>query len=126
MTGIRLYHSVASGRRQTRITSNNTPFGGTEGGLKAERRQSPPFGGTEGGLFLYPNPTSSEMTVALNNPAIKIVQMELYDLTNRKLHQQTVNQSYGTLRLNELAQGVYILKVYLDQGDMVIRKVVKQ
>ena len=101
MTGIRLYHSVASGRRQTRITSNNTPFGGTEGGL-----------------FLYPNPTSSEMTVALNNPAIKIVQMELYDLTNRKLHQQIINQSYGTLRMNELSQGVCILKVWVDNGDV--------
>jgi len=77
-------------------------------------------------LSLYPNPTPSEMTVALNNPAIKIVQMEVYDLTNRKVYQQTVNQSYGTLRMNELAQGIYILKVWLDQGDVVIRKVVKK
>ena len=54
------------------------------------------------------------------------MQMEVYDLTNRKIYHQTMNQSFGTLRLNESAQGVYILKVYLDQGDVVIRKVVKQ
>jgi len=77
-------------------------------------------------LDIFPNPTQSEMTVTLGNPAVKIVQMEVYDLTNRKVHQQTVNQSSGTLRLNELPQGVYILKVYLDQRDVVIRKVVKQ
>ena len=77
-------------------------------------------------LQIFPNPTQSEMTVATNNPAVKIVQTEIYDFTNRKVHQQTVNQSYNTLRLNELAQGVYILKVWLDNGDMVVRKVVKQ
>ena len=77
-------------------------------------------------LTLYPNPTSSEMTVALNNPAVKIVAMELYDLFGKKVQQQTVNQSYSTLKMNELAQGVYILKVRLDQGDVVMRKVVRQ
>jgi len=77
-------------------------------------------------LTLYPNPTSSEMTVALNTPAVKIVAMELYDLFGKKVYQQTVNQSYGTLKMTELAQGVYILKVWLDQGDVVIRKVVRQ
>ena len=76
-------------------------------------------------LFLYPNPTQSEMTVALNNPALKIVQMEIYDVTGRKLRQQTVNQSYGTLKMSELDQGIYILKVRLEHGDVVVRKVVR-
>jgi len=53
------------------------------------------------------------------------VQMEVFDMTNRKVHQQTVNQSYGTLRMNELVQGVYILKVWLNNGDVVVRKVVR-
>jgi len=37
-----------------------------------------------------------------------------------------LNQSSDTLKMNDLAQGVYILKVWLDNGDMVVRKVVKQ
>ena len=77
-------------------------------------------------LSIYPNPTQSEIAVATNNPTVKIIQTEIYDFTNRKVHQQTVNQSYSTLKLNDLAQGVYVLKVWLDNGDMVIRKVVKQ
>jgi hypothetical protein len=77
-------------------------------------------------LFLYPNPTESEMTVTLNNSDVKIVRMEIYDLFGKRVYQQTVNQLYGTLKLNELVRGVYILKVHLNQGDMIIRKVMKQ
>jgi hypothetical protein len=77
-------------------------------------------------LSIYPNPTQSEIAVVTNNPTVKIIEVEIYDFTNRKVHQQTVNQSYGTLRLNDLAQGVYVLKVWLDNGDMIVRKVVKQ
>jgi hypothetical protein len=77
-------------------------------------------------LSIYPNPTQSEMSVVTNNPAVKIVRMEVYDLTNRKVHQQTENQSYSTLKMNELTQGIYILKVWLDNGDMVVRKVIKE
>jgi len=76
-------------------------------------------------LSVYPNPAQSEMMVVTGNSAIKIVQMEVYDLTGRKVHNQTLNQSSGTLRLNNLDKGIYILKVRLDQEDVVIRKVVK-
>ncbi|MCL2042351.1 MAG: T9SS type A sorting domain-containing protein [Bacteroidales bacterium] len=77
-------------------------------------------------LSLYPNPTSSEITVTLNNPAVKIVEMAVYDIYGKNVSLQTVNQSYSTLKMSELAQGIYILKVWLDQGDVVMRKVVKQ
>ena len=52
--------------------------------------------------------------------------MELYDIFGKKVHQQTINQSYGTLKINELPQGVYILKVWLSQGEVIVQKVVKQ
>jgi hypothetical protein len=77
-------------------------------------------------LFLYPNPTQSEMTVSFSRSTVKIVQMEIYDVTSRKVHQQIVGQSYDILNLNKLAQGIYILKIRLEQGDTVIRKIVKQ
>jgi len=77
-------------------------------------------------LILYPNPTESEVTVTIHNPAVKIVEMELFDVYGKKIYQQTVNQSYGIIKLNDLDKGVFILKVYLNQGNVVIRKVVKQ
>jgi len=78
-----------------------------------------------GAMIIYPNPTNSEIKIVLNNATLKIVEMELYDLIGRKVHQQTVNQSFGTLQLNELTSGTYILKVYLDQGEIVTWKVAK-
>jgi hypothetical protein len=52
--------------------------------------------------------------------------MEIHDIYGKGVSSQTVNLSYSTLKINELAQGVYILKVWLDNGEMVIRKIVKQ
>ena len=78
-----------------------------------------------GAMMIYPNPTNSDLRVVLNDAALKIVEMELYDLTGRKVHQQTVNQSHGTLQMNGLAQGTYILKLFLDQGEPVTWRVVK-
>ena len=79
-----------------------------------------------GAMTIYPNPTNSEMTVVLNNPDLTIIEMELYDLAGKKVLQQTVNQPQGTLKLDGLAQGVYILKAFLNQGDVVVCRVVKQ
>jgi hypothetical protein len=78
-----------------------------------------------GAMMIYPNPTNADMKVVLNDLTLKIVEMELYDYTGKKVHQQTVNQSSETLPMNDLATGAYILKVYLDQGDVVTWKVVK-
>ena len=78
-----------------------------------------------GAMMIYPNPTNSDLKVILNDPALKIVEMELYDLTGKKVHQQIVNQSYGTLQMNSLAEGTYILKLFLDQGEPVVCRVVK-
>ena len=76
-------------------------------------------------ISVYPNPTRSEMTVTLNNPAVKIIKMEVYDIYGKNVSLQTVNNFYETLKMNKLAQGIYILKVQLDNGDVVIKKIVK-
>ena len=83
-------------------------------------------------LSVYPNPTDGELIVEIAGQArndvqvVKIIQLEVFDLTNRKVHQQTVNQSYSTLKMNELEKGVYILKVWLDNGEVIVKKIVKQ
>jgi len=78
-----------------------------------------------GAMMIYPNPTNVDMMVVLNNANLKIVEMELYDLVGRKVQQQTVNQSYGTLQLDGVAQGTYLLKIFLDKGEPIVWKVVK-
>jgi len=83
-----------------------------------------------GVMMIYPNPTTGELRMdasagSTTNGELIINKVEIFDLAGRKVYQQTINQSYGTLKLNELAQGTYILKVYLDQGDVVTWRVVK-
>jgi len=78
-----------------------------------------------GAMMLYPNPTNGDMKVVLNDNTLKIVEMELYDYAGKKVQQQNVNQPTGTLQMNDLPTGTYILKVYLDQGDVVVWKVMK-
>jgi len=78
-----------------------------------------------GAVMIYPNPTSADITVVLNDAALNIVEMELYDLTGKKVHLQTVNQPFATLQMSGLASGVYVLKVFLNQGDPVVWRVVK-
>jgi len=78
-----------------------------------------------GAVMIYPNPTSSDITVVLNDATLKIVDIELYDLTGKKVHQQTVNQPLATLQMSGLAAGVYVLKVFLNQGEPVVWRVVK-
>ncbi|MDL2254761.1 C25 family cysteine peptidase [Bacteroidales bacterium OttesenSCG-928-J16] len=77
-------------------------------------------------LTIYPNPMQSELIISVNNSTVKIKQVEIYDMIGRKVFQQTMNQSYGTIQLNELFRGIYILKARLDQGDLIIRKISKQ
>ena len=66
------------------------------------------------------------MTISTNNPKIKIIFMEVYDIYGKCLSLQTENHFYSTLKMNKLANMVYILKVFLDNEDVIIRKIVKQ
>lgn len=75
------------------------------------------------GLNVYPNPTSSVLTVELNNSLTKTITVS--DLTGRVVMATTNNNGTIDLNLNELANGVYYVKVSSDNASEVI-KVVKQ
>jgi len=76
-------------------------------------------------LTLFPNPTSSEMTVTLNNTELKIKKIEVLNIYGKSVSLHPVNQFFGTLKMNDLANGIYILKVYLDNKDVVYRRIIK-
>jgi hypothetical protein len=73
---------------------------------------------------IYPNPTDGQLTIM--NYELGITGIEVYDVMGRKVHQQTINHSYSVLELDGLPQGIYILKVHLENGDVVNRKIIKQ
>jgi len=83
-----------------------------------------------GAMMIYPNPTTGELRIdasagSTTDGGGRIKNVEIFDVYGKKVYQKTINQFQDTLQLSELAQGTYILKVYLDQGDVITWKVVK-
>jgi hypothetical protein len=74
-------------------------------------------------LAIYPNPNNGVFTVELNNGAIKT--LELMDITGKMVHSITTENNKTELSINELASGVYYLRVQSNNAVEVI-KVIKQ
>ena len=78
------------------------------------------------GLVVYPNPSSDDMNVVLTSLASEQVQLELYDLTGRKVQDVFQGRMNGSFK-NELvlhraglASGVYVLR--LSNGQSAIQE----
>ncbi len=66
---------------------------------------------------LYPNPTSSNVTIVNNSCMIEKV--EVYDVYGQTLRVQQVNGSSAVLPAEELAAGMYFVRVITDKGTVV-------
>ncbi len=70
-------------------------------------------------ISVYPNPAKDVLNIVGWD---KIKQMELYDISGRKLNEWKTAQS--TIRIDNLANGTYILKAELRSGEMIEQKLV--
>jgi hypothetical protein len=75
------------------------------------------------GMMLYPNPTSGEFTIELNNNAEKNI--EVTDVTGRVIVSTSTVSETVNINLSNLASGVYYVKVQSENANKVV-KVVKQ
>jgi hypothetical protein len=66
---------------------------------------------------LYPNPTSSNVTIVNNNCMIEKV--EVYDVYGQTLRIQQVNGNSVVLPAEELAAGMYFVRIITDKGTVV-------
>ncbi len=66
---------------------------------------------------LYPNPTSSSVTIVNNSCMIEKV--EVYDVYGQTLRVQQVNGSSAVLPAEELAAGMYFARIFTDRGTIV-------
>ncbi len=66
---------------------------------------------------LYPNPTSSNVTVVNNSCMIEKV--EVYDVYGQTLRVQQVNGNSAVLPAGELAAGMYFVRIITDKGTVV-------
>ena len=75
---------------------------------------------------IYPNPTKSEVAVSVNSSTVTINKVEIYNLLGVAVKQQTVGKSTGTVSTDSMPDGIYVVKVYLSNGEVVVRRLVKQ
>jgi len=78
---------------------------------------------------LYPNPTMGNIQIELNEPNTQEITVVLTDITGRTVHQQHfgTSQQAFTIETNDLANGIYLLKVVvLEKSLLFVEKVVKQ
>jgi hypothetical protein len=74
-------------------------------------------------LKIYPNPTSSELNILVDNNSLN-GQIDVYDVTGRLIQSQKIKKSVIKMNLN-CPVGIYFVKVRTDYKTIVKRVVVK-
>ena len=69
---------------------------------------------------LYPNPTSGQVELVIENGQPGNYQVKLYDITGKLLQSQQTNSNRMTMDISNRAQGMYFIEVV--QGEHVLRK----
>jgi len=77
------------------------------------------------GIIIYPNPASSFLNIVLDNNNTKINSVDIYTISGKKIISKENTES-NNLRCNieELPEGIYIIKISLNNGENYFKKVV--
>lgn len=79
-----------------------------------------------GNIHIYPNPFTERLTL-ISNERYDSWLVEIYDLTGRKLYEQTFDGSSSlTLKLEELKKGTYVIKVTSNGTTINSSTIIKQ
>jgi len=76
-------------------------------------------------LFLYPNPSSTHITIELPTTPQKNTSLTIYNLNGQQLITQTITEPQTVVDISGLPSGIYFVKVQDDEKVM-MGKVVKQ
>jgi len=74
-------------------------------------------------LSIYPNPATDLIQITTLDQSV-LSSVSLYDCTGRQILQQTGSGKSASLSLRGLSPGVYLLRLDIDDGTSVTRKVV--
>ncbi|WP_250432640.1 FG-GAP-like repeat-containing protein [Hanstruepera flava] len=72
-------------------------------------------------VLVFPNPTLEEITIKSNTV---IIRFSLYDSFGKEIFKAQPNSKTYSLNLEEFSSGIYYIKVYHDEND-IVRKIVK-
>ncbi|MCL3779712.1 T9SS type A sorting domain-containing protein [Prolixibacteraceae bacterium JC049] len=78
-------------------------------------------------IALYPNPVKDRVVVS-NPKNLKIERIVIVDLSGREVYQQDVNKITEniSLDLTGLRKGIYLMKIWKENKDVLVTKIVKQ
>ena len=65
-----------------------------------------------GGLKIYPNPNSGTFTVS--NSVGGVMKIEVYNLLGSKITSQVTNDNAVSINLGDVAKGIYLVKVTIN------------
>lgn len=75
-------------------------------------------------ISIYPNPTSSFLSINMDEPLSKPSYLYILDITGRRLITQEINSSQFNMNVSSLSPGIYFVKLQTSKG-MVVKKFVK-
>ena len=75
------------------------------------------------GFSIYPNPTSG--IVSIKSKQLNRAKVTVYDLNGRALFNKNLNGTSSEINMSNLASGIYLLKVQVENGEFVKRIVKK-
>jgi hypothetical protein len=80
-------------------------------------------------IFIYPNPSSKDITIEWKSNSSETTTLEIMDLTGRTIHKESINRTTETkthsMDIAAFQNGVYLLRLSNDKQTAVF-KVVKQ
>ena len=73
----------------------------------------------------FPNPTSSAVTLKIDNQNFDKLSLQLYDLSGKLLIQQKINGNQTPIQMEEFANAIYFLKVIDNSAILQTFKIIK-
>ncbi len=73
---------------------------------------------------VYPNPTNDIVNISLEDGSL--LKIELYSMTGKLLFQKDLNSKTYTLDMGDYSSGLYHMKVFNQDNDMVNKKILKE
>ncbi|MBP7101937.1 MAG: T9SS type A sorting domain-containing protein [Bacteroidales bacterium] len=67
-------------------------------------------------VMVFPNPASSTICIQGELPIQKV---EMYNLLGQKIAEQNYNTRYASLEVNDIAEGMYVVKIKTEKGNIV-------
>lgn len=77
-------------------------------------------------INIYPNPCSNYLQIQLTETAILPMRMELFDLNGSKVSEILLNDFNSSIDLNNLAAGIYLMRIGDEKNSLITKKIIKQ